>query len=555
VIVVRVIIAMRCGHIRTCLVLFICFFAGKSYASAVETYVASMSAEQLAGQMMIIGLDGDTLFAGSAGRLSVITPGGIIIQGQNISTIPRLKKLTQQLQEYSVKKSLPLFIAIDQEGGAVARLNSGITVFPGNMASGSADDENAVYASSLITGYELRSIGINMNLLPCLDLFDNPANPVINIRSYGNNINTVSAFGAASIQGLQSNGNCLSVAKHFPGHGRTAMDSHSVLPKVSITEKELYERDMKPFAAAFNAHTAAVMTAHVEYTPYGNIPATVSPLVMQSIRKTFGFKGLIITDDLKMKAITNSMSVSDAAVRAIDAGADIVLLSSTDSDLEKVHAKITDYIKTKKMNIERVRESVVRIITAKKAFNIVSVEDNKISRNNFKPVIDEDIYKKRDLINKSLSEKALYYYESKTGKGMIPALNKSLIICNNDSMAAMMKNSGLLVKNEKDAIRYIQSNNSGVTIVYYAADEMNKSMLSFLKRGINAGKIKLFLILLKNPFPVIGQFEKSACPSFLCTFSPTEQSMEAAVRVLKGNYTPLKKVPSFMKGMLAGSAE
>jgi beta-N-acetylhexosaminidase len=539
--------------ILTCF-LFAIVFAASSSAITIDSYVSSMSAEQLAGQMMIIGLDGDTLFAGSANRLSNINPGGIILQSQNISTVARLKNFTRQLQEFSIKHSLPLFIAVDQEGGAVTRLNYGITVFPGNMAAGYAGDENAVYASSAITGYELRSIGINMNLSPCLDLFDNPVNQVINIRSFGNDVKTVSRFGTLTVQGLQNAGNCLSVVKHFPGHGRTALDSHTVLPKVVITEKELYERDMKPFAAAFAENAAAVMTSHVEYTPYGNVPATVSPLVMNSIRKTFGFKGLIITDDLKMKAVTSGMSASDAAVRAIDAGADMVLLASTDSDIEKIHKKLTEAIVTKKLSIEKVHDSVIRIIQTKKEFHLLTIEDNKIAYNAYKPVID-DIYKKKDALNISLSEKAIYYYERKTCKGMIPVLNNSLVICNNDYMINVLKNNGFFVKNEHEAVRHIQSNISGVVIVYYVAEDVHKSMLSFLKKSTASGKIKLFLVLLKNPFPIIGQFEKNDCPSFLCTFSPTEQSLEAVVRAMKGQYIPNKKKPSWMKGMLAESVE
>ncbi len=283
------------------------------------------------GQLITIGFDGveaplhvlDSVRRGQA--------GGIVLFRRNIGSVQEVGELTRALQASAAEAGLPpLFIAIDQEGGTVRRLSGPEFVpIPSPMAMASAHAPDLVERLMYLAGVEMMALGINQNYAPVLDVNVNPANPVIGIRSFGEDPTAVAVLGQHYIRGLQGSG-VLATAKHFPGHGDTHQDSHKTLPSVEHPRGRLESVELVPFRAAVAAEVAAIMTAHVLFPaiePSG-LPATLSKNVLTGIiREELDYTGLVVTDSMEMQAIAQGFGTVTGAQMAIAAGADQVLVS------------------------------------------------------------------------------------------------------------------------------------------------------------------------------------------------------------------------------------
>jgi beta-N-acetylhexosaminidase len=254
--------------------------------------------------------------------------GGVILFTKNIRFVPQVRTLTADLQRLAAEAGLPpLFITIDQEGGLVNRLIDGFTVFPSAMALGaSSRAAEDVATAGRITALELRAVGVNTNHAPVLDVNTNPDNPVIGVRSFGDDPRQVAQLGAAYVQAAQAAG-VLTTVKHFPGHGATAVDSHLDLPVVSKDVADFRREDLLPFAEAVRAGAAGLMTAHILYPALDpEHPATLSSRILTDVlRGELGFDGVTFTDSMAMTAVAARWPRGQAAVAALRAGADIVL--------------------------------------------------------------------------------------------------------------------------------------------------------------------------------------------------------------------------------------
>ncbi|HXF82420.1 MAG TPA: beta-N-acetylhexosaminidase [bacterium] len=253
--------------------------------------------------------------------------GGVILFAKNIRNPAQVRTLTADLQRLAAAAGLPpLFITIDQEGGVVNRLSEGCTVFPGAMALAAGGRAEDAEAAARITALELRALGINTNHAPVLDVNTNPANPVIGIRAFGDEPDLVARFGVAYLRGAQSGG-ILATAKHFPGHGDTALDSHLELPTVTKPLSRLRREELAPFVQAVRAGADALLSAHVVFPALDAArPATLSRRVMHDLlRSELGFDGVVFTDSMEMKAIADRWSRGAAAVEALRAGCDLLL--------------------------------------------------------------------------------------------------------------------------------------------------------------------------------------------------------------------------------------
>jgi beta-N-acetylhexosaminidase len=247
---------------------------------------------------------------------------GVMLSAQNITGADQLRSLVRELREHNPD----LLIAADEEGGIVTRLEAATgSSYPGNAALGALDDVALTGAIATSIGSMLAASGLSLDLAPVADLDGNPANPVIGVRSFGADPALVAAHTAAFVTGVQASlvGAC---AKHFPGHGRTAADSHLELPVVTATLPELRSTDLVPFHAAVGAGVASVMTAHVVYPEIDSVPATLSRRILGLLRDELGFGGVIITDSLDMAAIGDGPDRADGAVAAMAAGADLLCL-------------------------------------------------------------------------------------------------------------------------------------------------------------------------------------------------------------------------------------
>ena len=259
---------------------------------------------------------------------------------------------------------IPLLIASDLERGAGNQV-TGATLFPPLMALGAADSEELAYEMGRITAIEGRALGIHMTYAPVVDVNINPDNPIINIRSVGEDPEQVARITRAFIRGCQGHG-MMATAKHFPGHGDTDQDSHSLLPVIKADQDRLKKVELYPFQAAIEAGVDSIMTAHLyipALEPEEGLPATLSPRIMTDLlRKQMGFKGLIVTDALEMRGITGYFGDEEAALRALKAGVDLLLLPL---DPVKVIERLKQAVKSGELPLGRVEESLRRVLLAK----------------------------------------------------------------------------------------------------------------------------------------------------------------------------------------------
>ena len=338
-------------------------------ALARET-LARMTLEQKVGQVFMLGFEGTSLNAANRALIQGLHLGGVTLFARNIDNGPQLARLDADLQ--TIADPVPLFISVDQEGGLVVRVTDGATIFPGNMAIGATGDRSLARQIAEASASELLAMGVNMDLGPDVDVNTNPLNPVIGVRSFGSNVDLVSQLGTDTIQTIQASG-VSAVAKHFPGHGDTDVDSHRDLPVVPHPLERLQSLELVPFKAAMQAGVDGIMTAHLylpQIEPQPDLPATLSRTVLTGLlREQLGYQGLILTDALDMDAIKKDRTAAEAAVQAFRAGADLLLVAGITAEdrrrLGEGPPALLAAVKSGRVAEARLDASVLRILEAK----------------------------------------------------------------------------------------------------------------------------------------------------------------------------------------------
>jgi beta-N-acetylhexosaminidase len=275
------------------------------------------------GQLFILAFDGPVLSRELIEFFRTFRIGGLIFFSDNFRDPRQFAALVADIQKYCSADGTPLFITIDHEGGKRQEFQTGLTRIPPMASFGQKSVEETLAVHRLIAR-ELHDIGINLDFAPVADINENDSQGSIGDRSFGSDPQLVSAHVAAAIEGLQGEG-VLACAKHFPGHGATRKNSHVELPVVSLTRDELELSHMIPFKKAIAAGVSCIMTAHIVYPNAGDaeLPVSLSPYwTTDVLRHQLGFEGLIITDALEMKALTNHWSHFDCGMKALHAGAD-----------------------------------------------------------------------------------------------------------------------------------------------------------------------------------------------------------------------------------------
>ena len=323
--------------------------------------------------------------------------GGVILFAENVKETKQTLALTQDMQKAAIENKanngkIPLLLAIDQEGGIVYRLGSG-TALPGNMAIGATNDPKLAKEAGQIIGRELSALGLNVDFAPVLDTNNNPQNPVIGLRSFSSDPNRVAYLGIPMMKGIQDY-NVAVAAKHFPGHGDTAVDSHTGLPLVDKSLTELEKLELLPFKKAMDAGVDLLMTAHIQYPQIEKdqvvsketgekiyVPATLSDDILTGlVRKKYGYKGVIVSDAMGMDAIAKNFGEVEAVKMAIKAGVDLVLMPTTlrsKADLSKIDTivnAVVDAVQTGDISEERLNESVRRILTLKEKRGVLNYD-------------------------------------------------------------------------------------------------------------------------------------------------------------------------------------
>ncbi len=282
------------------------------------------------GQLLIGSLPGTTIPAELRSLAREFQLGGVILFARNIEAPEQIAELSHDVQALAL--GLPLWVSVDQEGGRVARLRAPFTEWPPMAVLGRSGDPSLASRFAAALAAELKAVGITLDYAPVLDIHTNPKNPVIGDRALAETADAVATLGVAIIRGLQEHG-VAACGKHFPGHGDTSVDSHLELPIVEHPPDRVRRVECVPFRAAIEAGVAFIMTAHVLVPSMDEQnPATLSPAIVRGLlREELGYEGVILSDDLEMKAIAKTWTPADAAVEAIAAGCDGVLICSGDA--------------------------------------------------------------------------------------------------------------------------------------------------------------------------------------------------------------------------------
>lgn len=328
--------------------------------------LAQMSVDEKVGQVMMVGFSGLTVDPHVEALVRTHRVGGVCLFKRNIATAEQVAALNDALRALA-GDGVPPFIAVDQEGGNVVRLSDRNVVLPGNMVLGATRDAQLAFEAGRAQGDDLRRLGFTMNLAPVLDVNSNPRNPVIGIRAFSDDVALVSELGAQFVRGQQA-ARVVTVAKHFPGHGAAEADSHKGLPVVTAPEAVL-RHQLEPFKAAMQAGLDGMMTAHIATPTLSNgdaTPATLSPHVLGAVlRDELGFDGLVLTDELEMDAIDARYGVGDAAVLAVNAGADMVLVPWRPEKVAEVRAALRAAVEGGVLSAARLDQAVTRVLRAK----------------------------------------------------------------------------------------------------------------------------------------------------------------------------------------------
>ena len=317
----------------------------------------------MVGSRLMFGLPGLDLTDDDVRLFRETQAAGIMLYRRNFETPERLARLLTGLEEAMGRR---LLVATDHEGGRIIMLGRAVTIFPDNLAAGTAGDVNFVHRQGLVEGRELRRLGVDVNFSPVLDVLTDRYSPNIGIRSYGKDPALVARYGAARIRGLQAGG-VSACAKHFPGKGHAPVDAHLGLPVIDSDWSEMHAGHLPPFLAAIETGVDCIMTSHPLYPrldPLPRMPATFSRLIVEEyLRGEIGYRGVIVSDDLEMGAIGELCPIGEATVRAAGAGHDLLLVCHTATRQREAHAALLDAYRAGALPMRGLEQSVARLDT------------------------------------------------------------------------------------------------------------------------------------------------------------------------------------------------
>jgi beta-N-acetylhexosaminidase len=332
--------------------------------------------ERAVARMFAVGFDGKTLTP-SLEKLLDRGVGAVALFSRNVESPQQVARLCYDIHN---RAGRPILIGIDQEGGRVARLRDGFTPIPSMRALGAMADEKLAEKIGRLLAAELRAVNIAMDFAPVMDVDSNPANPVIGDRSFGPDPALVAKMGVALLRGLQAEG-VAACAKHFPGHGDTSTDSHFELPSLSHPASRLQQVELPPFAAAIEAGVAAVMTAHVVFDAIDpENPATLSRAVLTDLlRQQLKFEGLIFSDALEMRAISDRFAIEETVIRGANAGLDVLAICENPDLQNRAIDALSSGLRSGKVTEEIVYNANVRIERLVRQYVRPAVENPDLS--------------------------------------------------------------------------------------------------------------------------------------------------------------------------------
>ncbi|MCR8849392.1 beta-N-acetylhexosaminidase [Rossellomorea sp. SC111] len=344
-----------------------------------QSLISNMTLDEKIGQMLVAGVNGTQMDEPTKDLIQKHKVGGFIFFSDHLKGPEQTVRFVNQLKKANADNPLPLLLSVDQEGGNVTRLPGGLVNFPTNQQIGNANDPDVSYEVGTLLGKELKDFGFNLNFAPVLDVNSNPDNPIIGDRSFSPDPDIVSELGIQTMKGIQSQ-NILSSIKHFPGHGDTSVDSHLALPVVNKSLQELESLELIPFRRAINDGADLVMVAHILLPKLDDsYPSSLSEaIVTDLLRKKLNYNGVVITDDMTMKAVTDNYGMGEAAVQSVKAGSDLILIAHDAQKAVTAMEALKSAVKNGEISEERIDESVQRIINLKQKYHLKDTQTGEV---------------------------------------------------------------------------------------------------------------------------------------------------------------------------------
>lgn len=517
-----------------------------------EADVASLSLPEKVGQLFVAGFDGTTPTEEIATLVSERHLGGVIYFSRNVESPEQLRTLSRTLQGFVPDGKPPLFLSIDQEGGRVARLPWG-TELPSAMALGAVDDPDLASRAGNAVGRELRALGVDIDLAPVLDVNNNPDNPVIGVRSFGERPDRVAALGAAFAEGLQESA-VVACGKHFPGHGDTAVDSHLDLPVIDHDRERLDRVELRSFRRAIDRGIGAVMTTHVAFPTITNDakrPATLSQSVVTGLlREELGFDGVVLTDCMEMKAIDDGVGTVEGCVQAVEAGCDQICVSHTPAKQHDAIDAVIEAVESGRISEDHIDTSVRRVLRAKRAYGAGYVGDETEwdeaaadCRSVAREIAERGVTLVRDESEGLPVSGHVSVYEFDTGRGSRAEETADRQGAFASALAAGVEvDSTVIVPGESPSESVAVADRSTVVCTSDAVSNPDQAAVvdTLRERGANP-----IVVATRNPYdlsvmPEIG--------TYLTTYDDTAASLAAATELLVGERTTSGRLPITIPG-------
>ena len=529
----------------------------------ITSTIRRMTLEEKVGQLFVTHVYGNTVDSSDPANVTefgMATPreiiskyhlGGVLYFAwtHSVDSPQQAAGLSNGIQGVmtSTGAKIPGIISIDQEGGLVARVQDPATQTPGNMALGATRDAPGARDLASIQGKELKAIGVNQNFAPVADVNVNPANPVIGVRSFGSDPDLVATLTEAQVKGYQDDAGIAAAAKHFPGHGDTATDSHTGMPVITHSREEWERVDRPPFQAAIDAGIDVIMTAHIQVPaldPSGD-PATLSkPILTGILRNEMGFKGVIVTDSLGMQGVRDKYGDDRVPVLALEAGADLLL---NPPDMEVAYNGVLAAVRSGELSEARLDESLERVLALKWRLGVVRqpmVDESKVMdvvgtddhRARAQQVTDESptVLKNDGTLPLSVSDKHVLV----TGYGDSTKQTLASDLSRRGAATQIAPTSTNPTSGQIAAAVAAAKNNDAVVVT-----TMNAASYSGQAKLVNAledtGK-PVVVVAVRNPYDVA---EFPGVRAYVATYSWLPVALESATRVITGEVAPVGKLP------------
>ncbi len=494
------------------------------------------------GQLVMVGFDGLEVDEHLRRMIEEFYVGGVILFRRNVRDADQVRALTGKIQELGKSSGYktPILIAVDQEGGVVNRITRGIALSPGNMALGALGDEGPAYETGKIVGRELAAIGVNMNLAPVLDLARNRENH-LGTRCFGNDPELVGNLGSAYAQGLAESG-VQSIGKHFLGYDGSITDPHDSLPYNRLTRKEL-NPSIRPFGIA-GGRLQGVMSAHVILSCLGSNPVTFSHRVITGIlRKELGFDGVVLTDCLEMGAIQERFDTGEAAIKALKAGGDFLLVSHSETEQRKAIEAIRAARNKGMLKEDKLNESLARVRSLAEA-----VKDKKPGSY----PLDRDRKRLEKIAGRAITvigddppvlvpgEEILLVTPKFSGRSLSPVEDEKH---KEISLKSILEEHGIEVTeieyrqefNPQKILEGVKQKGDKLVVLALEPDETVKN----IARAGRSADLDVILVALEKPWG----FEGVPADTLLFTYGRTRTSLRGLGAVLRGNIEPAGSPP------------